>query len=306
MGATGGTGRELIRQALSRGHRVRAVARTPSRLTSDPYLPADHPDLTVITADVLDPAALKRALDGAEIIVSALGITSGGPSAAPGPSGPGMGVVRPGFTGGGVLGASGLGVNGGEAAVVAGSDGTGGPGVSGSEAAVVAGSDGIGGAGGTGGLGVSGVSGGLGVSGGEAAGVAGLGLAGGVALGVLAAGARGAAASGARVVWLSALGVGPSAAAAGFLTRALLGVFMRKELPDRVAAAETVLAAGGTVVHAGPLSDGPLSASRRILTLSELPRSLFPARVSRATVAAAMLDEVESGRFMGRPVVVVS
>ncbi|MFB9406905.1 NAD(P)-dependent oxidoreductase [Dactylosporangium matsuzakiense] len=278
MGATGGTGRELIRQALSRGHRVRAVARTPSRLTSDPYLPADHPDLTVITADVLDPAALKQALGGAEIIVSALGITSGDPSAAPGPSGPGMGVAGPGFTGGGVLGASGPGINGGEAAVAAGSDGAG----------------------------SAGATGGPGVSGSEAAGMARLSLAGGATLGVLAAGARGAAASGARVVWLSALGVGPSATAAGFLTRALLGVFMRKELPDRVAATETVLAAGGTVVHAGPLSDGPLSASRRILTLPELPRSLFPARVSRATVAAAMLDEVESGRFIGRPVVVVS
>ncbi|MFI5912587.1 NAD(P)-dependent oxidoreductase [Dactylosporangium sp. NPDC051541] len=196
LGATGGTGRELVRQALARGHHVRAVARDPSRLPSDSRL-------TLLTADVLDGPALTRALDGAEVIVSGLGIT------------------------------------------------------------------------------------------------------GGETPGVLTAGARAAAASGARIVWLSALGVGPSAPAAGFLTRALLGAFMRKELPDREAATAAVLAAGGTVVHAGPLTDGPPTPTRRTLALPDRPLALFPARVSRATVAAAMLDEAESLRFEGHPVVVL-
>lgn len=74
---------------------------------------------------------------------------------------------------------------------------------------------------------------------------------------------------------------------------------MRKELPDRIAADSAVLAAGGTVFHAGPLSDGPLSPTRRSVGLVGVPRRFFPARVSRATVAAAMLDEAESPRFAG-------
>jgi uncharacterized protein len=74
---------------------------------------------------------------------------------------------------------------------------------------------------------------------------------------------------------------------------------MRAELGDKMAADTAVLAAGGTVFHAGPLSDGPLSPTRRTVGLPDLPRRFFPARVSRATVAATMLDEAESPRFAG-------
>jgi uncharacterized protein YbjT (DUF2867 family) len=130
--------------------------------------------------------------------------------------------------------------------------------------------------------------------------LSGLGIADGEEPGVLVAGARAVLAAGPqRVVWLGAVGTGASAAAAGWATRALLGAFMRKELPDRVAADTAVLAASGTVFHAGPLSNGPLGPTRRTVGLADLPRRFFPARVSRATVAAAMLDEAESPRFAG-------
>ncbi len=112
--------------------------------------------------------------------------------------------------------------------------------------------------------------------------------------GVLGAGARAVvAADPERIIWLGAYGTGSSAPAAGLFTRTLLALVLRGELADKVAADEAVLAAGGTVFHAGPLTKGPLSEIRRTLELGAAPRRIFPARISRATVAAAMLDEAE-------------
>jgi hypothetical protein len=125
-----------------------------------------------------------------------------------------------------------------------------------------------------------------------------LGVAKGDRPGVLTAGARAVTAAGpGRIVWLGAFGTGPSAAAAGPLTRILL-----RMLPDRTdkkTADAIIHDAGGTVFHAGPLSDGPPGPFRRTVGLAEAPRRLFPARVSRATVAAAMLDEAESPGYAG-------
>jgi uncharacterized protein YbjT (DUF2867 family) len=134
--------------------------------------------------------------------------------------------------------------------------------------------------------------------------LSGLGNGKGDTIGTLTAGAEAAVATGsARVIWLGAFGSGESAPAAGALTRTLLRVFMKAELVDKVAADTSVLAAGGTVFHAGPLSNGALGADRRTLPLSQAPRRLFPAGVSRATVAAAMVDEAVSPRFPGQTVV---
>lgn len=130
--------------------------------------------------------------------------------------------------------------------------------------------------------------------------LSGLGIADGDPPGALTAGAHAVVGAGPeRIIWLGALGTGASAAAAGALTRTLLRTFMAKELPDKVGADTLVLHAGGTVFHAGPLSDGLLSATRRTVGLDGVPKRLFPARISRATVAAAMLDEAESPRFAG-------
>jgi putative NADH-flavin reductase len=68
FGATGGIGREVVGQALAAGHHVTAVVRDPARLS----VPASE-NLTVVTADVTDPAAVAAALDGADAGVSALG-----------------------------------------------------------------------------------------------------------------------------------------------------------------------------------------------------------------------------------------
>ncbi|PRY31811.1 hypothetical protein [Pseudosporangium ferrugineum] len=61
----------------------------------------------------------------------------------------------------------------------------------------------------------------------------------------------------------------------------------------------TVLDAGGTVFHAGLLDLGPESPGRRTVGLADAPPLDFSVRITRATVAAAMLDEAENPRFPG-------
>jgi putative NADH-flavin reductase len=67
VGASGGTGRQLVAQALERGYTVTALVRDPSRL------PIAHPRLTVIQGDVLDEASVAKATRGQEAVLSALG-----------------------------------------------------------------------------------------------------------------------------------------------------------------------------------------------------------------------------------------
>ncbi|MDH4037853.1 MAG: SDR family oxidoreductase [Candidatus Krumholzibacteria bacterium] len=67
VGANGGTGRELVKQALERGHHVTALARSPAKVK----LTHDH--LTVAKGDVMDPASLAAAVRGQDAVVCALG-----------------------------------------------------------------------------------------------------------------------------------------------------------------------------------------------------------------------------------------
>ncbi|MFC3996997.1 NAD(P)-dependent oxidoreductase [Nocardiopsis sediminis] len=67
FGASGGTGRALVDQALARGQDVTAVVRDPARLE------VDHERLTVVTADVADPGEVADAIRGARVVASALG-----------------------------------------------------------------------------------------------------------------------------------------------------------------------------------------------------------------------------------------
>ena len=192
LAASGGTGRELTRQALERGHTVTAIARTPGRIAVP-----DSARLTRVAADVHDPDSIKAALRDSRIVLSGLGVADGDPP------------------------------------------------------------------------------------------------------GTLAAGARAVTdAHPGRVIWLGAIGTGPSATAGGLLVRSMFRA-MRGKRDDKVTADALVLSAGGTVFHAGPLTSGPLSPARRTVGLDGYPRRLFPASVSRATVAAAMLDEAESPGYAG-------
>jgi putative NADH-flavin reductase len=76
FGATGGTGRQLVDLALSQGHQVTAFVRQPAALT------VQHPDLTILQGDITDQDAVRRAIPGHDVILSALG-TRGGPPALP-------------------------------------------------------------------------------------------------------------------------------------------------------------------------------------------------------------------------------
>ncbi|MFC8177276.1 NAD(P)-dependent oxidoreductase [Rhodococcus sp. NPDC057297] len=198
LGASGATGHQLTGQALERGHTVVAIARDPGRIA----LP-DAPHLTKVSADVFDAESIERVIDPGTIVISGLGVTTGG-------------------------------------------------------------------------------------------------------VGTLDAGARSIiAARPSRIIWLGAFGTGTSGEAAGAFTRWLLRRVMGKELPDKVSADAAVLDAGGTVFHAGPLTDKLRADTWKTVELADAPRRIFPATISRATVAAAMLDEAESCAFPGVTVIPV-
>jgi putative NADH-flavin reductase len=67
LGATGGTGAEVVRQGLDRGHDVIVLARRPEAV------PTTHLRLRVVRADATDPSALTQGLEGVEAVISALG-----------------------------------------------------------------------------------------------------------------------------------------------------------------------------------------------------------------------------------------
>lgn len=72
VGASGATGRLLARQLLDRGQSVRAIVRSPEKLTENI---GGHDRLTVIRASVLDldGAGIARHVDGCEAVASCLG-----------------------------------------------------------------------------------------------------------------------------------------------------------------------------------------------------------------------------------------
>jgi putative NADH-flavin reductase len=67
FGASGRTGIPLVRRALTAGHEVTALVRDPAKL------PIKDDRLTVIQGDVTDPAAVERAIAGADAVISVLG-----------------------------------------------------------------------------------------------------------------------------------------------------------------------------------------------------------------------------------------
>ncbi len=69
-GATGRTGRELIKQSLERGHRPTAFVRSPEKLN------IQNKNLIIIKGDVRNPIQLAQAASGTDAVLSALG-TSG-------------------------------------------------------------------------------------------------------------------------------------------------------------------------------------------------------------------------------------
>jgi putative NADH-flavin reductase len=193
LGATGPTGRQLVSQALGRGHTVVALARNPRKLVD-----LKHSSLEVVRADVFEPATVRSGVSGADAVVSGLGIGAGD------------------------------------------------------------------------------------------------------APGALSAGARALSEAGARhVVWLGALGTGESRGAGGPVLNAIVRLFLRKELSDKVSADDLVRAAGASVVHAGPLNDTTGRRDGRLVAVEDVRGGLLAHRISRVDLAALMLDEAARPRFQG-------
>lgn len=70
FGATGDTGRELIKQALAQGHTVTGFSRHANNLT------ADYPTIQTIEGDVTDKTTVEKAVQGQDAVLSALGSSS--------------------------------------------------------------------------------------------------------------------------------------------------------------------------------------------------------------------------------------
>jgi len=67
LGATGGTGRLVVEQALAAGHTVTALVRSPEKLA------VRDPNLHVVAGQATDPLAVAGALEGADALISTLG-----------------------------------------------------------------------------------------------------------------------------------------------------------------------------------------------------------------------------------------
>ncbi|HLH06654.1 MAG TPA: NAD(P)H-binding protein [Terriglobales bacterium] len=66
FGASGGTGRELVRQGLAAGHQVTAFVRNPDSL-------AEAPGLRVVQGDVYATVQVAAAIEGQNAVLTALG-----------------------------------------------------------------------------------------------------------------------------------------------------------------------------------------------------------------------------------------
>ncbi|MEX2502587.1 MAG: NAD(P)H-binding protein [Trueperaceae bacterium] len=73
LGATGKTGVHLLARALDAGHQVRALVRDPAKV------PRQHERLTLVHGNVRDAAAVARAVEGSDAVLSALGPTRNAP-----------------------------------------------------------------------------------------------------------------------------------------------------------------------------------------------------------------------------------
>jgi len=65
IGASGFVGTAILKEALDRGHQVKAIVRNPSKIT------LQHAGLTIEKADVLDTTQVAEAVKGTDAVISA-------------------------------------------------------------------------------------------------------------------------------------------------------------------------------------------------------------------------------------------
>jgi len=66
FGATGGTGREIVAQALEQGHVATVFVRNPAAISTR------HDHLKLVQGDVLDYRLVETAVQGQDAVLSAL------------------------------------------------------------------------------------------------------------------------------------------------------------------------------------------------------------------------------------------
>ncbi len=69
FGATGGTGKQVVRQALEAGYQVTAFVRSPEKLDVDGL------NLKIIQGDVMEADKVEQAIAGQDAVISTLGAT---------------------------------------------------------------------------------------------------------------------------------------------------------------------------------------------------------------------------------------
>ena len=74
FGATGGTGKLVVQQALQAGYFVTVVVRNPAAFT------IQHPQLEIIKGDVFQPPTFENAIKGKDAVISCLGIARNEPT----------------------------------------------------------------------------------------------------------------------------------------------------------------------------------------------------------------------------------
>ena len=73
FGATGGTGKEIVSQALAAGNEVTVLVRDSARMT------LNHEKLYLVIGDVLNPDKVEETLAGSEAVCCTLGNTANNP-----------------------------------------------------------------------------------------------------------------------------------------------------------------------------------------------------------------------------------
>lgn len=76
IGATGMSGRYILQRALARGYPIKVLARTPEKLQGL------ESRIEIVQGDARDPQAIKRLLDGSDVVITALGPVKADGSAA--------------------------------------------------------------------------------------------------------------------------------------------------------------------------------------------------------------------------------
>jgi putative NADH-flavin reductase len=106
-----------------------------------------------------------------------------------------------------------------------------------------------------------------------------------------------------RLVFTSAFGVGPTWQDTPFIPRVFVKTLLRDVYADKAAGEEIIKNSGldWTIVYPAGLTNGPRTGSVRVG--ERLKLSGFP-RVSRADVAAVLLQQLTDPRFVGKGILV--